>query len=405
MNKLFSSNVYLAIFIAALGYFIDVYDIILFNAVRVESLKALGLTGDELISTGIHLINLQLWGMLLGGLCWGMIGDRFGRLYILFGSIFIYSTATLINAFITHVEWYGSLRFLAGFGLSGELGAGIALISELMTPRNRGYGTMIIVTSGALGSVFGGLVSAYLSWKTAYLIGGLSGFMLLFLRVRLSESTLFKKSSYHSMTGHLNIIFFRKRTFIKYIVCLFIGMPFWVFAGLFVTFAPELASHLKLNETVTSGHAILFWALGLTVGNLASSFLSQKIQSRKKVTLLFLFFTLFSVILLFNLSVKSVSFFYLLYGIIGFGCGSWAIFNMLTAEQFGTNIRATVTTSLPNFVRGMLIPLVALFTLLNQHYEITLSLEIISIFTIALAIISTFMLKESFAQSLDFIEK
>ena len=369
MNKPYSSNLYLAIFIAALGYFIDVYDIILFNAVRVESLKALGLTGDELISTGIHLINLQLWGMLLGGLCWGMIGDRFGRLYILFGSIFIYSSATLLNAFITHVEWYGSLRFLAGFGLSGELGAGIALISELMTPRNRGYGTMIIVTSGALGSVFGGLVSAYLSWKTAYLIGGLSGFMLLFLRVRLSESTLFKsQSSYRSMTSHLYIIFFRKRTFIKYVVCLFIGMPFWVFAGLFVTFAPELALHLELNQTVTSGHAILFWAIGLTSGNIASSLLSQKIQSRKKVTLFFLSFTLFSVILLFHLSVKSVSFFYLLYGIIGFGCGSWAIFNMLTAEQFGTNIRATVTTSLPNFVRGMLIPLVALFTLLNKDF-------------------------------------
>lgn len=396
-----------AILVSALGYFVDVYDIILFNAVRVPSLQALGLVGEQLTNVGLSLITLQLLGMLLGGIAWGILGDKRGRLSILFGSIFLYSSATLANAFVTSIEMYGILRFIAGFGLAGEMGAGITLVNELMTKEKRGYGTMIIATSGIFGGIAGGLAGNFLNWQTAYILGGCGGFVLLLLRMGVRESTLFTriKNQQNITKGNL-LLFFRSRAlFAKYFKCLLVGAPFWVFIGLFMALAPEMANALQVSGPVTAALAILYFNIGLGVGDLSSSIVSQLLGSRKKAIQLYLGITFISVMIFLTLKEPSVTLFYSLCAILGIGSGSWAIFLMVATEQFGTNMRATVATSLPNFVRGMGIPLMALLNILKPQVGILPSLGIISLASITLAFVSICSLQETFGTHLDFVEQ
>ncbi|MBS0289858.1 MAG: MFS transporter [Proteobacteria bacterium] len=399
-------KLWLAITVSALGYFVDVYDIILFSAVRVPSLRSLGLAEDQITNIGLHLINLQLVGMLLGGVAWGILGDKRGRLSILFGSIFLYSSATLANAFVDNVETYGLLRFIAGFGLAGEMGAGITLVNELMAKEKRGYGTMIIVTFGIFGGIAGGLVGNLLAWQTAYLLGGLGGFLLLFLRMGVAESGLFVNIKNQKQIARGNLLLFFKSPILlsKYLKCLLVGAPFWVFIGLFMALAPEIGKALNISSPITAAWAILFFNIGLGFGDLSSSILSQILGSRKKVIMIYLviaFVSAMSFLLLQNVSSTT---FYCFCTVLGLGSGSWAIFIMVAAEQFGTNMRATVTTSLPNFVRSMAIPYMAILSFLKPNFGILLSLGIVSMASIILSFISICLLKETFASSLDFVE-
>ncbi len=399
-------NLWFAITVSALGYFVDVYDIILFSAVRVPSLRALGLAEDQITSVGLHLINLQLIGMLMGGIAWGILGDKRGRLSILFGSIFLYSSATLANAFVNSVEAYGILRFIAGFGLAGEMGAGITLVNELMSKEKRGYGTMIIATSGIFGGIAGGLVGNLLPWQTAYILGGLGGFLLLFLRLGVRESGLFIHIKSQKQVAKGSLLLFLKTPALlsKYLKCLLVGVPFWVFIGLFMALAPEIGKALNVSGPITAGWAILFFNIGLGFGDLTSSILSQILRSRKRAIMVYLSMTFLSVIAFLSLQDVSSNKFYFFCAVLGFGSGSWAIFIMIAAEQFGTNMRATVTASLPNFVRSMGIPFMAILNILKPQFGILFGLSVISMTSILLAFVAICSLKETFASNLDFVE-
>ena len=390
---------------SALGYFVDVYDIILFTAVRVPSLKALSITGEELTSIGLRLLNIQLLGMLVGGIVWGMIGDKRGRMSVLFGSIILYSSANLANAFVNGIQVYAVLRFIAGFGLAGELGAGVTLVSEMMSKENRGYGTMIIATAGICGGITGGLVGDLFSWRTAFVVGGAMGFLLLLLRAGVNESGLFSAIKRKDVEkGKLTMFFRSPQLFGRYLRCLFVGMPIWILIGLFMTLAPEVGEAMNIHGTVSAGRAILLFNVGLGLGDLSSTFLSQRLKSRKAAAMIFLGITVICLTGYFSAQGASAELFYFMCVLLGFGSGYWAIFIMITSEQFGTNLRATATTSIPNLVRGMVIPASLLLASIKPHLGILRSLGLIGTASIGAAFLSLYSLTETFATSLDFVE-
>lgn len=394
-----------ALMVCALGYFIDVFDIILFSAVRVPSLQYLGLSAEQITSVGIALINFQIIGMVMGGILWGILGDKRGRLSVLFGSIILYSSATLANAYVSTVEQYAILRFLAGFGLAGELGAAITLISEMMSQDKRGYGMMTIVVAGALGGLAGGFVGQYCAWQTAYLLGGIGGFGLLLLRLRVKESALFVqvKDQVAIKKGSLSLFIKTPSLSLTYIKCLLVGFPFWIFVGLFVAFSPELGSTFQVEVPITAAQAMLFYCLGLAFGEIGSSLLSQYLKSRKKIILLFLVMTLLSSILFFSMDKMTTQLYYLFCSFLGVSSGFWVLFVMIASEQFGTNIRATVATSIPNFVRAMVLPAAMLIGLLKPVIGIQHSLAAICIGSVTLACLAALTLNETFSRDLDFI--
>jgi len=394
-----------AMIVCALGYFVDVFDIILFSAVRVSSLQHIGLSSEQITSVGLWLINIQVVGMLMGGVAWGILGDKRGRISVLFGSILLYSSATLANAYVTTVTQYAVLRFLAGFGLAGELGAAITLVSELMHKDKRGYGMMMIVVAGALGGLAGGLVGQYFSWQMAYLLGGIGGFTLLFLRMRVTESRVFMqvKEKVDIKKGSLSLFFEVPSLSLVYLKCLLVGFPFWIFVGLFVAFAPELGETFHVDIPITVGQAMLFYCLGLAIGELSSTLLSQYLKSRKKIILFFLGMTLIFSILFFSMKAMTSQLYYIFCTFLGLGSGFWVLFVMIAAEQFGTNIRATVTTSLPNFVRAMVLPSAVLIGLLKPMIGIQQSLGLVCIGSLLLAFLAASTLKETFSRDLEFI--
>lgn len=395
-----------AVIVSALGYFVDVYDIILFSAVRVPSLRDIGIPDDQITSVGIQLINIQIIGMVIGGIVWGMLGDRRGRLSILFGSILLYSAATLANAFVTSLPAYGGLRFLAGFGLAGELGAGITLVGELMSREKRGYGTMLIVVAGALGGVAGGIVGNVLHWKTAYILGGLGGFALLLLRVQMVESRLFMSVKEHKtlIKGSLGLFFRSPPMMLKYLKCLCVGMPFWIFVGLFLALAPELGKAMHVIVPITSPKAIAFYNSGLVIGECISGLLSQWWHTRKKIVQMYLSICLVSVVCFLSQTHMSESAFYGFCLLFGFSSGFWVLFILIASEQFGTNMRATVTTSLPNLVRAVVIPSAIAVGFLKLKVGVLPALSGILIGSLVLALVATYFLKETYAINLDFVE-
>lgn len=396
----------IAILVAALGYFVDVYDIILFSVVRVESLKSIGITGDALLSNGVLLLNAQMIGMLLGGILWGILGDKLGRIQVLFGSILLYSLANIGNAFVVSVEQYAVLRFLAGLGLAGEIGAGITLVSELMSKEARGYGTTIVATVGVSGAVVAGLVGDLVNWRTAYIVGGVMGMLLLVLRVSVSESGLFDsvKKSHTVARGDIRLLFSSLERTFRYLNCILIGVPLWFFVGIVVTFSPEIGKALGIAEELKVSTAVLCCYAGLTIGDLASGLLSQLLKSRKKVLLIFILSTFALTMLLLNLQGMQANTFYLLTLVIGFFIGYWAVFVSTAAEQFGTNLRATVATTAPNFVRGSVVPITLLFETLKVQIGVLPSAQVVCVLTCALALFSLRSLPETFAIDLNFIE-
>jgi MFS transporter, putative metabolite:H+ symporter len=396
-----------AVIVGALGYFVDVYDLILFSILRIPSLKDLGFSGDLLVSHGILLLNLQMLGMLLGGIAFGILGDRVGRVALLFGSIFLYSVANLANGFVHSIEAYAVWRFIAGFGLAGELGGGITLVSEVLSKEARGYGTTLVATVGVFGAVIGGLVAGHVHWRSAYFIGGGLGLLLLVLRVGVVESGMFKqlqKIPAHVSRGNFLSLFTDWNRFLKYLRCILIGLPNWFVIGILITFSPELAKALLIQGEINTAHAIAFAYLGITFGGFASGFFSQQLRSRKKIVFAFILFTLAAMAAYFFCAGFSAATFYLVILLLGFGVGYWAVFVTIAAEQFGTNIRATVATTAPNFVRGAVVPLTSAFKHFKPEIGIVPSAALIGVACILVALWALRGLDETHGKDLDYIE-
>ncbi len=354
-----------AVIVGALGYFVDIYDLILFSLVRVPSLTELGFVDEARTSNGLLLLNLQMIGMLVGGVIFGVLGDRIGRVTVLFGSILLYSVANIANGFVHSIEAYELWRFIAGVGLAGELGGSITLVSEVLPKESRAYGTTIVATVGVFGAVVGGLVADLVNWRTAFFIGGGLGLALLALRLGVAESGMFRqmKGEVAVTRGNFLALFTNWKRFQKYLRCILIGLPSWFVIGVLVTLAPEFAKALGVQgEVKTAARAVAFAYLGLTVGDLASGWLSQRLGSRKKIVRAFLLLTLAASAAYLLVRGENVAVFYGLIFALGLGVGYWAVFVTVGAEQFGTNIRATVATTVPNFVRGALVPITLAFT-------------------------------------------
>lgn len=405
-NKVTTGVIGLPVLVAALGYFVDIYDLVLFSIVRIPSLKALGLQGQELINQGVFLLNMQMAGMLIGGIIWGVLGDRKGRLKIMFGSIFIYSAANLANGMASSIEAYAFLRFVAGVGLAGELGAGITLVSEILHKSVRGYGTMIVASVGVSGAILANIVAKNFDWRTAFFIGGVLGLMLLLLRLRVAESGMFKGMKQSTISrGNFLALFTSRDRFGRFFHSIMIGLPSWFVVGVLITFSPEFAKTLHVQGVVNAGNAVMYCYLGLVAGDMASGLLSQLLKSRKKVVLIFLLITVAAVAGYFGATGVTPATFYAICGLLGFGIGYWAIFVTIAAEQFGTNLRATVATSVPNFVRGMTVPITMAFQAARGYLGIQSGAMVVGAVCLLIALFSLYRLKETFHKDLDYFEE
>ncbi len=405
MNQINQRNVTLIIIVAALGYFVDIYDLILFSIVRVKSLKELGVADSDLLDIGATILNSQMIGMLVGGLLWGILGDKKGRLSVLFGSIILYSLANIANGFVTDVTSYTIIRFIAGIGLAGELGAGITLVTENMSKDKRGYGTMIVAGVGLLGAVAAALIADHYTWQTSYFIGGGMGLLLLFLRVGLVESGMFKeiKKTTHQR-GNIFMLFNNGKRFKKYLACILIGLPLWFVVGVLITFSPEFGKALGATGVINAGEGVMYCYIGIAVGDIVAGILAQFLKSRKKVMLLFLLLT--AVAILFFLSSQGLTpqKFVWLSLFLGFASGYWATFVTIASEQFGTNLRSTVTTTVPNFIRGSLVLITLSFQFFKAQVGILQSALIVGFVCIIISLLALSQLKETFNKDLDYVE-
>jgi putative MFS transporter len=393
-----------AILIAALGYFVDIYDLILFSIVRVASLKGIGVPEDQLLSQGVFLINMQMGGMLLGGILWGVLGDKKGRLSVLLGSIFLYSVANIANGFVHGIPAYACWRFVAGVGLAGELGAGITLVAEVMSKETRGYGTMMVAVVGILGAVFAALIGDFFDWRIAYVVGGAMGLGLLLLRIKASESGMFKGMKDKLLKKGSFVLLFKPGSLLKYLCCIFIGIPLWFVVGILVTFSPEFGKAFHMAEIPKASTAVMCSYIGIALGGLASGCLSQVLNNRRGVTAIFMGLnTVFISLYLFG-PHPSAGIFYMMCLALGFGAGYWTLFVTIAAEQFGTNIRATVATTVPNFVRGAVVPLTLSFQYFKGQYGVIESAVIVGGVCLVLAFMALFGLEETYGKSLDYVE-
>lgn len=404
------------VMVAALGYFVDVFDLVLVLIVGKSSLADLGFTlgSEENISRFQYLLDIQMIGMLLGGLFWGILGDKKGRLSVLFGSILLYSLANILNGMvgllpgqmdqesILHV--YAIIRFVAGFGLAGELGAGITLVAEIMNKENRGYGTMIVAAVGVTGAVAAALV-ANIGWELAYYVGGVMGLSLLFLRIRVFESGMFEQTRQSaSRMGHFLHLVMNRGLRLRYLYCILIGLPVWFIIGILIGRAPEFAQALNISGTINQGLSVMLCYSGLVFGDISSGMLSQWLKSRRKV--FYIFYALAAILIAVYLNAFGISTtgLYTLLFLMGFSVGFWAVFVTMAAEQFGTNLRATVSTTAPNFVRGSLVPLAALFDWLRIEWGMLPAAYVLSAFVLLVAAFAVTRLSEPFGKDLDYVE-
>jgi len=397
----------LPVIVAALGYFVDIYDLVLFSIVRVPSLKSLGLSGQALIDNGVFLLNMQMAGMLLGGIIWGILGDRKGRLKIMFGSIFLYSVANIANGMASSLSAYAALRFIAGIGLAGELGAGVTLVSEVLHRSVRGYGTMLVASVGVSGAILANMIASAYDWRNAFYIGGALGLVLLIARISVSESGMFRtmKERQGISRGNMLALFTDRKRFFRYLNSILIGVPIWFVVGILITFSPEFAKALGTAGPVSAGNAVMYCYLGLVFGDLTSGLLSQVLRSRKKVVLLYMLLTIAAIAVYFLQGSTSPAFFYGVCLVLGFAVGYWAIFITVAAEQFGTNLRATVATTVPNFVRGMVVPITLLFQFFRRSFTIETSAIIVGALCLAAGFAALTSLEETFHKDLDYFEE
>ena len=397
--------VVMAIAVAALGYFVDVFDILLFSVVRVASLRELGVAPGEQLGTGLTLLGIQNAGLMIGGILFGIYGDRAGRRSVLFGSILLYSLANLANALIHSVPAYAACRFVAGLGLAGELGAGVTLVSELMPTRLRGYGTAIIASVGLAGGLVAPWVGTVLPWRNAFVVGGVAGLVLLLLRLAVHESPLFRDLERRAVSrGNLLMLLGSRERLWRYFRAFLTGLPIWYAIGILVSLAPEVGRGLGLSAPLSVAPALFNMYLGFVIGDISSGLLSQALRSRRKVMLLYLLILGATVTAMLGWRGLTPQAFYWLCLPLGIGAGYWVLFVTTSAEQFGTNLRATVATSLPNLVRGAIIPIAALFHGLASSVGIPGSAAIVGALCVGVAIAALVGTPETFDRDLDYVE-
>ncbi len=421
-TKAHTSPFNIIVIVAALGYFVDIYDLILFQVIKNPSLESLGLKGQELTDAGLNLMNWQMIGMLIGGILWGILGDRKGRLSVLFGSILLYSAANFANAFVTDLNTYALLRLIAGIGLAGELGAGITLVSETMTQKHRGYGTMIVVSFGVLGAVAANLVALnenffsslffdligvqFAGWQVAYIIGGVLGILLLFLRLGVYESHMYTSLDLGTVSrGNFFKLFSNKNLLTRYACCIAIGIPIWYMIGILIALAKDICLFKGISN-VNTGNAVMYFYIGTSFGDFMSGYLSQIFKSRIRIILFYLIVTVIAVPMYLYLPFSDPYMFYWICAFLGFAAGYWAVFVTIASEQFGTNIRSTVTTTVPNFVRGSLVLLTLCLNFFrkNLEYDIVTSALIVGIISVVIAFWALSKLKDTYHKELGYVE-
>ena len=398
-------HIWLAIIASALGFFVDLYDIIILSIVRSKSLLSMGVPESELLSKGVSLIKIQMWGMLIGGFVWGIIGDKMGRLSVLFGSIILYSSATFANAYASSFEIYLTLRFLAGIGLAGELGAAITLVTEQMPQKYRGIGPAIIGGCGMLGAIVGAYVGGQYSWQLTYQFGGGLGFVLLILRLGVLESGLFNEMKEKTTRkGDLRLLFKNKEYIKKYLSICVMGFPVWFTNGVVMTFTPEIGKAWGMNPIPSVSAVFTAYFIGLTFGDLSGGFVSQYLKSRKKAIRLYLTMYTVGAVAFFSVGNQSLTLYYGIFLFLGFCVGYSIVLLTLAAEQFGTNIRATVTTSALNLIRATVIPQTLLFGFLSPYIGTVNAAIVVCVLAIMIAFWGLSNLEETFDKDLNYTE-
>ena len=391
------------IWVAALGYFVDIYDLLLFSIIRIPSLTDLGVA--NLGEVGMLILNTQMFGLLLGGILWGVLGDKLGRTKVLFYSIALYSLGNIANGFVTNGTQYAWIRFFTGIGLAGELGAGITLVSELLPKEKRGIGTSLVAGVGLTGAVLAFFIAQWFDWRTCYFIGGGLGLLLLFVRLNVFESSLYKSLATNSKIskGNFLMLFATKERFMRYLRSILIGLPTWFVVGILISFSPEFARQLGIVESIDPGIGIMVSYSAIAIGDVTIGLLSQKLESRKQAMHVFYVITMIGMLVFFTSSTALQL--YISTGIMGFGTGFWAVFVTIGAENFGTNLRATAATTIPNMVRGSLNGITALFLALNAKFTYVNA----GIVTAAAVMLITYWaisgLQETFGRDLDFYEE
>lgn len=396
----------LPVLVAALGYFVDVYDLLLFSIVRIPSLKELGLADAAIRDEGLGILNFQMVGLLLGGILWGMLGDKKGRLSVLFGSILLYSLANIANGFVANADQYAWCRFIAGIGLAGELGAGVTLVSELLPKEKRGIATSLVAGIGLTGAVAAYFVAQHFHWTTCYFIGGGAGLSLLLLRVSVFESGMYaalKKTP--ASRGNFFSFFTNGPRFKKYLRSILIGLPTWFVIGILVTLSKEFGEELKLTGPVNPGRSVLWAYVAISLGDVAIGLLSNALRSRKKALYVFYALTAAAMVLYFLQGGGTPGRMYAICALLGFGTGFWAVFVTMAAEQFGTNLRATAATTVPNTVRGSLPLLTLLFHTLQPRFSMLEAAALVAALVMVVTVVAAVGSEETFGRDLNFLEE
>lgn len=400
-----SRLVSLPVIVAALGYFVDVYDLIVFNIVRVPSLKSLGLSPEEVSSVGAAIYNWQQAGLLLGGILWGILADKRGRLSVLFGSIIMYSLANILCGFVQTPMLYGFLRFVAGVGLAGELGAGLTLVSEILPKQLRGYGSSIVASVGLLGAVVAFLTNSWFDWRTTYFAGGGLGLALLLLRIRVYESGMFEQAKTQSLRlGSISAFFTNSARFWKYMRCIGVGVPTYFVIGILATFSNEFAKALGITEEIVTGRCVMYVFVGMVIGDMFSGVLSQWLKSRRMAIGIMTTMTLVGVIFYLYGGITDAATFYIVCAYLGFSIGYIAMFLTVTAESFGTNLRATATSTVANFVRATTLLTLPLYQYLKPSLGAISAGGLVALLCFAIAYVSLFVMEETFHKELDYVE-
>ncbi|WP_288878978.1 MFS transporter [Pedobacter panaciterrae] len=394
------------VIVAALGYFVDIYDLLLFGIVRIPSLTELGLNEVERSVQGASILNWQMSGLLIGGILWGVLGDKKGRLSVLFGSIITYSIANFACGFVHDVSIYKLFRFVAGVGLAGELGAGITLVSEILPKRLRAIGASVVAGVGLLGAVAAYFTVELFSWRYAYFTGGGLGILLLFLRIGVFESGMFKSmQDFDELKRGSLLSFFTDKSRLKlYLKCIGIGLPTWYVIGILATFSNEFGKALHIAENVKPGLAVMWCYVGLASGDLLSGVISYYLESRRKAVGLFMLFTLIGSIIYLYAGITTATGIYMMLLWLGFGIGYWAMFVTIGAEQFGTNIRATAATTIPNMVRGTVVGMTTLYGFLKPTVLELHAAAIVGFICFAIGFYSIITIPETHDRDLDFVE-
>jgi putative MFS transporter len=405
-----NSNAYgifsLPVIVGALGFFVDVYDLLVFGVTRKVSLKELGLNPDEVLTTGENILSIQMIGLLVGGIIWGIMGDKKGRKSVLFGSIILYSLATIANGMVKDPTAFAILRFIAGVGLAGELGASVTLTSEILPKEKRGLAATVIACAGVMGMITAYFMNQAFDWRMCYYIGGGMGLLLLFLRMGVLESSMFDKIKNADVRrGDFLMFFTSKDRFSRYIRSVLIGLPVWYVIGILMTFSDEFAKQLGIG-TIDPGKALMFQYVGLAFGDFSAGLISNIIRSRKKA--LFIFYAIVTVFIIafFRYSGGENGFYWICAG-MGFGAGISVLYIAMSAEQFGTNMRASAAISIPNFVRGFLPLMLLLFKGLRtiKGIDYITAGWITGVIIMVVAFVAVIFTKETFAKDLDFVER